>query len=106
MTNQGGAPIRVLDDKEKTRLESVRERAAQTWAQIQRKAPGDPLGALAWEAGVMGPTPPDPSRMLDLMERARHEGFAWREISDALGEGDSPEAGRRVRDRYKSWSEA
>ncbi len=105
VSSQGGAPVRTLDDKEKARLDRVRQRAAQAWAQLQRKAPSDILGALAWEVGVMGPTPPDPSHMLELLDRARAEGFAWREISDALGEGDTPPAARRVRDRHMFWSE-
>lgn len=104
MASSGGAPVRVLDEKEKARLARVRQRGADAWSQLQRKAPEDPLGALAWAAGVMGPTPADPCPMRDLVQRARADGFAWREISAALGEGDTPADARRVRDRQAFWA--
>lgn len=106
MPGSGGAPVRLLDEKEKARLQGVRDRALAASTRLQNKAPGDALGALAWEVGLYGATPSDPSRMLDLIKAAKGESFTWREIADALGEGDAPPDARRVRDRYESWRKA
>lgn len=106
MAGSGGAPIRLLDQSEKVRLQRVRERAVAASIRLQDKAPGDPLGALAWEAGLTGAAPADPSRMCGLIAAAKSEEFTWREIADALGEGDTPPDARRVRDRYEAWRKA
>ena len=102
----GGAPVRLLDTTEKGRLQRVRDRAIAATNRLQEKAPGDALGALAWEVGLHGATPSDPSRLHDLIKAAKDEKFTWREIADALGEGDEPADARRVRDRYEAWRQA
>lgn len=98
-----GAPVRLLDDDEKRRLTEVRRRSAHEWQEFLEAGPEDALGALAWLAGALGPTPDDPTEMMARIDRARVEDIPWRQIADALGEGDSPEAGRRVMDRRRGW---
>ena len=104
-TGDVGAPVRALDSPEKKRLASIREQSAAQWQTFLTDGPDDSLGALAWLVGATGPTPADPHEMRDRIDQARDEQFTWRQIADALGEGDSPEAGRRVMDRQKLWSE-
>ena len=103
MTARRGAPVRLLDEDEKIRLAEIRDRSVERWQQHLAAGPDDPLGALAWLVGLVGPTPPDSSEMQLRIDRAKRAGFTWRQIADALGEGDTPEAGRRVRDRRKAW---
>jgi hypothetical protein len=68
--------------------------------------PSDPLGALAWIAGAIGPTPASPldGVLLARIDQARRERFTWRQIAAAMGEGDSADDARRVRDRFTFWS--
>lgn len=96
--------MRILDEAEKDRLAEIRDESARRWRALVDEGPDDALGAIAWLAGAVGPTPPDPGEMQARIERARAEQFTWRQIADALGEGDSPEAARRVMDRQKFWS--
>ena len=98
-----GAPVRTLDGDERQRLAAVRKQAVAGWLDLRKAGPKDALGALAWLAGIEGKTPNDPAEMVKRLDRARREKFTWREIADALGEGDTPAAARRVRDRRKVW---
>ncbi len=96
--------MRLLGDDEKQRLDEVRRDARQRAEALINEGPDDPLGALAWLAGILQrPTDGGSDEMRDCIDEARSANFTWRQIADALGEGDSPEAGRRIMDRRKSW---
>ncbi len=96
--------MRILDPAEKQRLADVRRRSGERWQKFLAEGPSDPLGAIAWLAGAVGGTPADPTEMAARIDRAREAQFTWRQIADALGEGDTPAAGRRVMDRRKFWA--
>ncbi len=96
--------MRLLDLAEKQRLADVRRHSADRWQAFLADGPSDPLGAIAWLTGVVGTTPTDPTEMSARIDRARDEQFTWRQIADALGEGDTPTAARRVMDRRKFWA--
>ncbi|MGB5760293.1 MAG: hypothetical protein WBM50_25480 [Acidimicrobiales bacterium] len=103
MSAELGAPVRLLSEEEKQRLDEVRRSARQRAEALINDGPDDPLGALAWLAGVLGrPTDGGTDEMRDRIDLARSANFTWRQIADALGEGDSPDAGRRIMDRRKS----
>ena len=104
VTGEPGAPVRILAPAEKDRLADIRETSARRWKAFVDEGPSDALGAIAWLVGAVGSTPADFRQMRVRLERARAEGFTWRQIADALGEGDSPEAARRVMDRQRFWA--
>ncbi len=103
MSREVGAPTRLLEEGEKERLESLRLQGRAKWDEYLQAGPTDALGALAWLVGVSGSVPSGTEEMKRRIDQAREENFTWRQIADALGEGDSPEAGRRVMDRRKLW---
>lgn len=107
MANRRGPQIQMLDPAENERLAKIRSRAShEQMAFLDANAPTDPLGALAWIAGATGPAPASPldGPLLARIELARRERFTWREIAAAMGEGDSADDARRVRDRFAFWS--
>ena len=103
MARDLGAPVRLLDDDEKARLAELRQRSAGRWEELVAEGPTDALGALAWLAGAVGTNPSDPGELKARVDRAKADGFTWRQIADALGEGDSPQAARRLMDRHRTW---
>jgi alkylhydroperoxidase family enzyme len=98
-----GRTVQTLDEAERARLAELRAGAVNAWTTIVTNGPDDPLGALAWLVGLIGPTPYDPTAMAAAIDRARAAGFTWRQIADALGEGNTLEVSRRVMDRRLRW---
>lgn len=98
-----GPPAQTLDPSEIERLASIRADAVTAHEQLATGGPPDPLGALAWLATILDPTS-TPTLLGQAMDRARAEGYTWRQIAQALDEGDTPEDGRRIMDRRKSWA--
>lgn len=105
MAGRRGPQIQTLAPDEQERLATIRAEASQQQSDLlTARAPADTLGALAWIAGAVGPAPLPP---LDIVmngqiEQARRDGFTWRQIASAVGEGESADDARRVRDRFTS----
>lgn len=98
-----GPAAQTLDEAEQQRLAAIRSDATGERAKLAATGPGDALGSLAWLSGVLDPTTGQ-TLLAEAMDRARAEGFTWRQIAQALDEGDSAEDGRRIMDRRKSWT--
>jgi hypothetical protein len=106
-----GAPEKTLDQAEQQRLNEIRARGGEAMRTaltgLVAQGPDDTLGALAWLAGSLGSGVDNPvaaEALSPAITRARTERFSWREIADALGEGDTIEDSRRVRERHRRWS--
>jgi hypothetical protein len=109
-TGRAGAPERILDDDERSRLADVRQQATDAIREALEvyasAGPVDALGQLAWLAGGLGTGLDNPvaAELIGAaMVRARDERYPWRQISEALGEGGTAEDGRRVSDRHRRW---
>lgn len=99
---------RDLSEAEQLRLQQLRDQSAAALDRHLEDGPGpdDPLGRLAWKAGTMRPEgEPFDEDLRQRIEVATEARFTWREISDALGKGDSPAAARRVRENQGNWNE-
>ena len=91
-----------VPEERRQRLAALNNEAASRRQALMADAPNDPLGALAWLAGLMGPSePPFNNELRDLIERAREDSHSWREISVALGEGEDDKAVRAVAARQR-----
>lgn len=105
MASRRGPQIQTLSPDDRQRLDAIRHEAAgQQLAFLDREKPEDALGALAWVAGAIGsaPVPPLDIPLAAEIRRARLDKFTWRQIAAAIGEGDSADDARRVRDRFSS----
>lgn len=102
MLDSMAAKRREVADDESARLQELRSDSLDRHRSLLADGPSDSLGALAWKAGSVV----DDSHSFDndlrlKIQRARDDRFTWREIADALGEGDDDEAARRVADKQK-----
>jgi hypothetical protein len=102
-----GASPRILSTDDHERLKATRDGAGVEFREfVDQRSPTDPLGSIAWLVGAIGHAPTDPwtAELVARIAHARSERFSWRQISGAMGEGDSGDDARRVRDRFTMWS--
>lgn len=88
-------------DDDESRLAELRADAERRYATLDADGPDpsdDPLGALAWLAGISGPTPDELHRRI---EAARAERWPWRSIALALTGDGSDREGRRIREAHE-----
>lgn len=85
-------------------LEETRTRAKAEFQNFINAGPGESevLARLAWFSGSFGDIRyPFHPRLRELINHARDARFTWREIAQALGEGDSDADVRRVREKQE-----
>ena len=94
-------PAMAKPDDDESRLAKLRSDAEHRYAALDTQGPDpgdDPLGALAWLAGISGPTPDELHRRI---EAARAERWPWRSIALALTGDGSDREGRRIREAHE-----
>lgn len=90
---------REIAPDEAERLANLRAEAARGREALldQAPPPEDPLGRVAWMAGVDGnPLYPFNNDLREAINTARDARYQWREISTALGDGDDQATADRV----------
>lgn len=97
------AKQRAIDSDDLERWAALRAESRARHEALLDEGPVDLLDNLAWKAGgeSLDDYPFD-NDLRERIERARQARFTWREISAALGQGDSPEAARRIADQ-QNW---
>ena len=96
-----GPSPRAIDASDRRRLAEIRHEATTRQAELVAARPADPLEAVAWMAGLgeLG----DADELMNTIQQARDARFEWKEIAEAIGDGHSAPAARRVADRFKFW---
>ena len=92
-----GPPPHEIPAETKKHLAGIRAKATTARADLANGAEwSGPLEQVAWISAALGPGP----ELDAAIERARQARCMWRELSEAVGNGDDRDEARRLQQRH------
>lgn len=92
------APKHVTDPADIAKWEAIHAKAETSFAKLLEPKKVRSIERVAWLSGLPEPKPFSPE-LREAINEARADGYIWREIAAACGQGLSVEAERRVQTR-------